>query len=489
MIDTQAIKDRLVELAITGSLVPQNIEDGTGEDFYKEITNERQRHKKNEDMAIEQNLLDINAPTIPSTWKWVYLYEIADVITGSTPSKTQPSYYGATWPFFKPANIGTDKYLSDAYEKLSDEGIKKARLIPSGSVAVSCIGNIGKSAMLQEDGATNQQINSICNYPYMDYIYWVCQSNIFVKQLRNQASATVISIVNKSKMECCIVPLPPLKEQKRIVKQLEAIFNVIELIDDLQKQYANNISSLNKKILDLAIMGKLVPQDPSDEPASVLLQKIAEEKQKLIKEGKISKSRTRYDFEDSDTPFVVPDTWGWARLGDICFDLKYGTSSKSSKTGEMIVIRMGNIQNGEIDYSDLVYSSNEADNEKYALKPLDILFNRTNSNELVGKTGIYRGQHKAIFAGYLVLIRPIGMNPEYLNYVMNSEYEKAYCIAVKSDSVNQANVNATKIGQFLIPIPPRKEQDRIVKMIKNTLNEIRNSNYSPQKSEWERIRK
>ena len=130
----------------------------------------------------------------------------------------------------------------------------------------------------------------------------------------------------------------------------------------------------------------------------------------------------------------------------------------------MAVLRMGNLQNGEIDYRDLVYSSDEEDIAKYSLCPGDLLFNRTNSAELVGKTAIYRGSVPAIYAGYLIRIHPL-VNPEYLNAVMNSQYAKQYCYYVKADSVSQSNINANKLGAFLIPIPPANEQKSISKEV------------------------
>ena len=125
---------------------------------------------------------------------------------------------------------------------------------------------------------------------------------------------------------------------------------------------------------------------------------------------------------------------------------------------------MGNLQNGEIDYRDLVYSSDEEDIAKYSLCPGDLLFNRTNSAELVGKTAIYRGSVPAIYAGYLIRIHPL-VNPEYFNAVMNSQYAKQYCYYVKADSVSQSNINANKLGAFLIPIPPSNEQKSISKEV------------------------
>ena len=174
-------------------------------------------------------------------------------------------------------------------------------------------------------------------------------------------------------------------------------------------------------------------------------------------------------FFPSDTPhyenvpFEVPESWVWCRLDDIVCELKYGTSEKSSSVGKIAVLRMGNITNvGTIDYSNLVYSSNDEDIEQYSLEKNDLLFNRTNSSEWVGKTAIYKEEQPAIYAGYLIRIKPLLISPDYLNTVMNSGYYRDWCYDVKTDAVNQSNINAQKLSQLMIPIPPLKEQERIV---------------------------
>ena len=124
---------------------------------------------------------------------------------------------------------------------------------------------------------------------------------------------------------------------------------------------------------------------------------------------------------------------------------------------------MGNITNvGIIDYSNLVYSSNDEDIEQFSLEKDDLLFNRTNSSEWVGKTAIYKEEQPAIYAGYLIRIRPLLISPDYLNAVMNSSYYRDWCYDVKTDAVNQSNINAQKLSQLMIPIPPLKEQKRMV---------------------------
>ena len=171
-------------------------------------------------------------------------------------------------------------------------------------------------------------------------------------------------------------------------------------------------------------------------------------------------------FFPSDTPhypYLLPNGWEWCNLEDIVCELKYGTSEKSLSVGKIAVLRMGNITNvGTIDYSNLVYSSNNEDIKLYSLEKDDLLFNRTNSSEWVGKTAIYKKEQPAIYAGYFIRIRPILIFSDYLNTVMNSSYYRNWCYNVKTDAVNQSNINAQKLSQLMIPIPPLKEQERIV---------------------------
>ena len=237
-----------------------------------------------------------------------------------------------------------------------------------------------------------------------------------------------------------------------------------------------NTKALRQKILDLAIHGKLVPQDPNDEPASVLLERIKAEKERLIKEGKIKRTkRSKAACDKPHYPYELPEGWAWCKLEDIASDLLYGTSEKSLSEGLVPVLRMGNINRvGEIDWNNLVYTSNQADIAKYSLKQDDLLFNRTNSAEWVGKTAIYKGNKNAIYAGYIIRIRTISVNADYINYVMNSSYHRDWCDEVKTDAVNQSNINAQKLSQLYIPIPPYKEQERIVNYVQRWTTLINN---------------
>ena len=159
--------------------------------------------------------------------------------------------------------------------------------------------------------------------------------------------------------------------------------------------------------------------------------------------------------------------WRTVSISALCSSLTYGTSQKSQSRGKYVVLRMGNLQGGFIDWSDLVFTDDEYDIKRYNLVPGDVLFNRTNSPDLVGKTSIYRGEMPAIYAGYLIKLdydrnEIIG---EYLNYVLNSPEAKKYCLEIKTDGVSQSNINAQKIGDFKFALPAYQEQRKIVDTI------------------------
>ena len=170
---------------------------------------------------------------------------------------------------------------------------------------------------------------------------------------------------------------------------------------------------------------------------------------------------------DDEIPFEIPNGWEWCRLSLLIYPPKYGTSKKSVPSGILPVLRMGNIQDGEIVFDKLVFSNDLDDNKKLLLQYGDLLFNRTNSAELVGKTAIFRGQRNAIFAGYLILLRPIFINSEYLNLLLNTPYARDYCNEVKTIGVQQCNINAEKISNLLIPVPNLHETVAIVEKVKN----------------------
>ena len=216
------VKSKVLDLAIHGKLVPQDPTDEPASELLKrinpkaEITCDNGHYQK-----------------LPEGWAVCTLKNVCKVITGSTPSKSNPSYYGGNIPFYKPADLDFGRYVKNASEYLSEEGMCVSRVVPAGSTAVCCIGTIGKVGYLVNAGTTNQQIN--CAIPskavYDAFLFYLCSSSWFYNNLIRKSSAVTISIVNKSKMENIEVPLPPLEEQHRIVAKIEEIYAQLDAIE------------------------------------------------------------------------------------------------------------------------------------------------------------------------------------------------------------------------------------------------------------------
>ena len=217
---------KVLDLAIHGKLVPQDPNDEPAIDLLHRIN----PHFAPSDTSHYQNI----PFDIPASWQWVRVSDIAKTITGGTPSKNKPQYYRGTFPFYKPADLDAGRNVIVASEYLSEEGKSISRVIPPNSIAICCIGSIGKCGYLAKECTTNQQINTIVPYTniFPLLIYYYCCSSFFKQQLVDKSSAITISIVNKSKLEDTLIPLPPLAEQKRIVSEIERVFAVLDTIEE-----------------------------------------------------------------------------------------------------------------------------------------------------------------------------------------------------------------------------------------------------------------
>ena len=217
-------KSKILDLAIHGKLVPQDPNDEPAIELLKRI---------NPDFTPCDNG---HYPfEIPNVWQWCTINDISEVITGSTPSKNNIEYYGGNFPFYKPTDLDTGRHVMKASEYLTEKGKSVSRIIPPKSIAICCIGSIGKTGYIEVEGTTNQQINTIVpkkNLLNSVYGYYTCISDYFVNKLINSSSAITISIINKSKLQSVIFPLPPLAEQQRIVQKIEELFSEL---DNIQK--------------------------------------------------------------------------------------------------------------------------------------------------------------------------------------------------------------------------------------------------------------
>ena len=215
-------KSKVLDLAIHGKLVPQNSSDEPASELLKRINPKAEITCDNPQYG-----------NLPKGWCICRLKDMAKVITGSTPSKSNKEYYGGNFPFYKPADLDLGRHVNKASEYLTQAGKNVSRLVPSGTTAVCCIGSIGKVGFLEYEGTTNQQINCVIPSECLDnvYLYYSCSSQWFYSSLIAESSAVTISIVNKSKMENVVMPLPPLQEQHRIVAKIEELFTQLDKIE------------------------------------------------------------------------------------------------------------------------------------------------------------------------------------------------------------------------------------------------------------------
>lgn len=224
------------------------------------------RGKRKEALTPEERLQAALVPEseqpykLPANWCWTYLGCVSDVITGGTPSKKHAEYYGGLFPFFKPTDLDFGRHVVEASEYLTDEGKMISRIIPKQSTAVCCIGSIGKCGFLEVEGTTNQQINSAIPKFNPLFLYYYCNTHYFNKDLWSKASATTISIVNKSKMESCLFPLPPLPEQQRIVNRIESLFAKLDEAKQKAQDVLDSFEPRKTATLHKAFTGELTVQ-------------------------------------------------------------------------------------------------------------------------------------------------------------------------------------------------------------------------------------
>ena len=401
--------------------------------------------------------------------------------------------------------------IDNKHQKLSDEeniiAIDKApsrarKIVDIGDILYSTVRPYLHNMCIVDRPFSHQPIASTgfaaltCHTGfYNEFLFYYLMSPDFDAYANDTDNAKGVAYpaINDNKLYQALIPVPPEAEQKKIVEKIK---KVLPYVDTYRTSYSESESlnnafpnRLKKSILQEAVQGKLVPQDPNAEPASVLLERIRAEKEQLIKAGKIKRDkhesvifrRDNSHYEklngierciDDEMPFEIPENWAWTSGGEVCTNIQYGSSQKSSPAGKIAVLRMGNLQNGRIVLDKLVYTSDSKEIEKYPLEYNDLLFNRTNSKELVGKVAIYKSEIPAIYAGYLVRLHPILIDSDYLNYVMQSQYYWIYCQNVRSDAIGQSNINAEKLKRFIFPLPPLQEQKRIANQISCVMSRI-----------------
>ena len=473
------LRAAILQAAMQGKLTKQLPEDGDAIDLLKRITTKRTTKNKATQTITEQDQLF----DIPNNWQWIRIGDVFETITGGTPSKTHPEYYGGDYPFFKPSDLGINKYTESASEYLTESGKNTSRQLPENTILVCCIGSIGKTSIMSCEGTTNQQINAILPNDEIDveYIYYAIKSPVFYDTIWSLASSTTISIVNKSKMDSIMLPIPPLSEQKRIVKKVDELMARVANLE----QSADALASLKKafpddikaSLLQAAMQGKLTKQLPEDGDAEELLDQIKAEKEKLIAEGKIKKQKPLAPITGDEIPFNIPENWKWTRLSNLFQFINgdrgknYPSKNKLHASGEIPFISAINMQNGTIREDNLLY----ADKPTYD----KLGSGKLNKDDFVicirgslGKYCKYPYELGAI-ASSLIIAR------KYSGHILD-DYIEAYLqsplliseIHDKDNGTAQPNLSAADFMNFLIPIPPLAEQKRIVERLDSLMQNI-----------------
>lgn len=470
----QELKNSILQLAIQGKLVEQRPEEGTAQELYQKM---QKYHKGVKPCKAELNFSAMDFK-LPETWKMVELNQLFNFIDyrGKTPVKstegvsliTASNIRQGYMDYTRKEYISSEEYTTRKSRGITHKGdLLFTTEAPMGNVAIcdlyecSC----GQRIITFQEYEENTVIPKL-------FMYFIL-STYFQKQLLDNCTGTTAKGIKADKLKHLLLPLPPLAEQKRIVAKIEELLPYIDRYEQawskLEQLNSRFPEDMKKALLQYAIQGKLVEQRPEEGTGEELFAQIQAEKQRLIQAGKIKKEKPLPEITEDEVPFEIPEGWKWVRIGSVCINIQYGSSQKSDTVGKMVVLRMGNIQDGKLVLDKLVYTSNEEEIRKYSLKYNDLLFNRTNSKDLVGKTAIYKGQIPAIYAGYLVRITPIYVDSDFLNYTMQSQYYWSYCQSVRSDAIGQSNINAEKLKRFAFPLPSLAEQKRIVEKLEQLL--------------------
>jgi len=512
----QKLRELILELAVRGKLVEQDPSDEPASVMLKKIAEEKVQLIKTGKIKKQKPLDNLSDDeyffVAPETWAWARLGNIGFTQTGGTPSKSKKEYFGIDIPFIKPADIYPGKVDYDN-EGLSHEGAESlARLAPSGSILMVCIGTIGKCNLVSKDVCFNQQINSVTPLSVVsEYLLIALRSNQFQAEAWNRSSSTTIAILNKGKWESIPVPLPPLTEQHRIVKKVDELMALCDQLEqqqvdavqahdtlvkvlldtltqsenaeDFQQNWRriaeyfdtlftteSSIDQLKQTLLQLAVMGKLVPQDPNDEPASVLLKKISEEKAQSVKERNINKQNPFAEVREDEQHFNPPIGWQFSRLGNLTLKIGSGSTPRGGKNAYVNsgipFLRSQNVWNHGLELSDVAYISASTHKKmgNTVVSTGDILLNITGAS--IGRCTIYPDDMgESNVSQHVTIIRPVNLRTkEFLHLFIQSPICQAL---VWGRQVGMAREGLSKkvLEQFEIPLPPLAEQHRIVKKV------------------------
>jgi len=506
------LRELILELAVRGLLVPQDPNDEPASELLKKIAVEKGRLVKAKMIRNSRPLAPISdeekSMSLPAGWVFARLNDIGDWGAGATPSRNNPELYGGSIPWFKSGELVAD-YISQSEETVTELALSKASLRYNkvGDVLIAMYGaTIGKTAILSVPATTNQAVCACTPFPGFESTYLLTLLKAYKPRFVGMGAGGAQPNISREKIIETVVAVPPLAEQHRIVAKVDEL---MALCDQLEQQSdaslgahqtlvetllsaltsaadhaqftsawqriaghfdtlfttEESIAQLKQTILQLAVMGKLVPQDPNDEPASELLKKIAAEKAKLVKEGKIKKEKPLPPITEEEKPFALPKDWKWVRLGSVMTKITDGThhSPPNGESGDYLYISAKNIKDEGVQLSNATYVSKEVHSEIFSRcdpEPGNILYIKDGAT--TGIVTINNLQEPfSMLSSVALLKQPPQVENRYLLFALRSP---SFFTEMRAGMTGVAITRVTlkKLEEAVIPLPPLAEQHRII---------------------------
>jgi type I restriction enzyme S subunit len=444
---------------------------------------------------------------LPHTWETVQVCDIGIAVTGNTPPTKIKGNYGSYIPFIKPPDL-LNCSINTASDYLSELGAKHARIAPPNTVLVSCIGNLGKIGINRTPAAFNQQINAILPLPSIDpyFVFYQAQSAYFRRQLEECSSATTISIVNKGNFANLYLYLAPINEQHRIVAKIEELFSELDKGIESLKIAREQLKVYRQAVLKHAFEGKLTAQWREEnkdklQPADQLLARIQREResqyQKKLEEWeagiqeweetgkpgkKPSKPRSpkavqQLPDEAKEKLPLIPDSWSWIKLAELFpFSPQNGLYKPSTNYGSgTSIIRIDDFYDGRLvrssGFKRLRLSDSEI--ETYRIRNGDLIINRVNSIEYLGKCALVSQiEGDIVFESNIMkcqLVESYICREFITQYLASRDGRSRLCQNAKH-AVNQASINQTDVGNTIVPLPPYQEQKEIFDILEQQMS-------------------
>ena len=469
MIDITAFKTSIIDLAVSGKLS----EHFEAQDSVSEIITALPEVPKKRKKLLEQTFEYGKQNTIPTHWKWIRLGEIASY--GDTPTKA----------FFD--DVSGDTWILDLEDiKSGGELIAKTRVhgkkfvgdktvFRKGQVLYSKLRPYLKKVLVaDEDGISTPELISFDTNGGVipQYIVYCLLSSFTDRAIDKRSYGIKMPRVDAGFMVNLPIPLPPVSEQKYIVDHVQAAFSQINTIDELQTQYADNLTALKAKLIDAAIQGKLTEQLPEDGTAEELYQQIQTKKQALIKAGKLKKEKPLPEITEDEIPFDIPKNWKWVRLLDLCKSVMDGDHQPPPQVENGIpFLVISNISKGHFDLTDVRHVPldyyNSLSYERTAERG-DVLFTVTGS---FGIPVIVDIDENFCFQRHIALLKPL-VDTVFLHRVLQSGYVQKRCDDIAIGTA-QRTVGIKQLRRIIIPLPPMSEQKRIAERLDTLFSTIK----------------